>query len=114
MLAVPRNEVLRAGVDAWKVNEVYAQLPEEHWERLSVGAGSKGQRQYDGQGRMLAVSMDTAWGCYLLFRRSCSDPTGQAYVVNAPQAWDLATLAAVAGSRWHIESAFEIAKQQLC
>ena len=64
-------------------------------ERFRVGAGSKGPRQYDGQGRILAAPTDTDGGRYLLFRRSCTDPTAwQDYVVGAPQACDLATLAA--------------------
>ena len=98
VLAVPRNEVLRAGVEAWAVNDMYAQLPEEAWARLSVGAGSKGPRQYDWQIRILVAPTDTAWGRYLLFRRSCSDPTAwQTYVVGAPQACDLATLGGSGG-----------------
>ena len=99
VLAVPRNEVLRAGGDAWKVSEVYARLAEEDWERLRVGAGSKGQRQNDWQVRILVAPTNTTWGRYLLFRRSCSDPTTwQAYVVGAPQTCDLVTLVAVAGT----------------
>ena len=33
--------------------------------------------------------------------------------MGAPQAWDLATRATVAGTRGHIESAFEMAKQEV-
>ena len=86
---------------------------DREWYRLSAGAGSKGERWYDWQCWVLAEPEAADWGRYLLFRRSLADPDAwQAYVAFAPQACDLETLVAVAGSRWCIENAFEAAKQE--
>ena len=80
------------------------------------GLGAKGPRVYDWQCRVLAEPEDAAWGRYLLFRRSATDPADgcQAYLVYAAQrqACALETLVQVAGTRWCIESAFEAAKQE--
>ena len=38
---------------------------------------------------------------------------GQAYLVWGPPACDVPTLVRIAGSRWRIESAFELAKQEV-
>ena len=52
--------------------------------------------------------------CPLLFRRACAQPEKwQAYLVWGPQVCDVPTLVRVAGSRWRIESAFEVAKQEV-
>ena len=60
----------------------------------------------------LAEAADADKGHCLLFRRSCAQPEQwQAYLVWGPQACDVPTLVRVAGSRWRIESAFEMAKQ---
>ena len=61
---------------------------------------------------MLAEGTDEDKGHYLLFRRACAQPEKwQAYLVWGPQAC-VPTLVRVAGSRWRIESAFEMAKQE--
>ena len=101
MLAVPRNESLWVGSNRVECQE---------WHRLSAGAGSKGERGYDWQCRVLAEPEDAAWGRYLLFHRFLADPDGWlAYVAFAPQSCGLEMLMAVAGSHWHIEHAFKAA-----
>ena len=113
MLAVPRNESLWVGRDIWTPEAVHAVHAGREWYRLSAGAGSKGERGYDWQCRVLADPEAADWGRYLLFRRSLADPDDwQAYVAFAPQGCDLETLVAVAGRRWCIEHAFESARQE--
>ena len=95
------------------MDEVQAVHRDRAWRRISAGAGSKGERWYDWQCRVLAEPEDADWGHCLLFRRSCTDPDDwQAYVAFAPRDCDPGTIVAVAGSRWHVESAFEAAKQE--
>ena len=61
---------------------------------------------------MLVEAEAVAWSHYLLFRRAPADPEAwQAYLVRAPRTCDLATIVRVAGRRWTIEHAFEMAKQ---
>ena len=114
LLAVPAHENFLVGRYGIVVGEVYAALAEEDWQRLSAGPGSKGERGYDWQCLVLAEGEDADKGYCLLFRRSCTPPeTWQAYLVWGPQACDVPTLVRVAGSRWRIESAFEMAKQEV-
>ncbi len=46
----------------------------QEWQRLSTGAGSKGERWSDWQCRVQAEPEHTDWGRYLSFRRSPADP----------------------------------------
>ncbi len=62
----------------------------------------------------LAEGADADKGYYLLFRRACGQAEKwQAYLVWGPPICDVPTLVRIAGSRWHIESAFELAKQEV-
>ncbi len=114
LLAVPAHETFLVGRYEVVVGEVHAALAEGDWQRLSAGPGSKGERWYDWQCLVLAEAVDADKGYYLLFRRACGQPQKwRAYLVWGPQACDLSTLVRVAGSRWRIESAFELAKQEV-
>ena len=114
LLAVPAHERFLVGRYAYVVGEVYADLAEEDWQRLSAGPGSKGERGYDWQCLVLAEGADADKGYYLLFRRACAQPQKwQAYLVWGPPACDVPALVRIAGSRWRIESAFELAKQEV-
>lgn len=96
-------------------SEIAAQV--QSWQRLSAGDGSKGPRLYDWAWtplwRLQLTPEEQAWGHWLLVRRSLDDPTESAYyVVFAPrEGIPLEVLARVAGMRWRIESAFEMARR---
>ena len=77
--------------------------------RLLDGTSLPGPREL-----VLAEAADAEKGCYLLFRRACVQP--EAWQVNfvwSSQTCDVLTLVWVAGNRWRIESAFEMAKQDV-
>ncbi len=87
------------------------------WQRLSAGHGAKGERLYDWAwqklGRLQITAEDRQWGHWLLVRRSLEEPTEWAYyVVFGPAQTTLPELVRVAGSRWNIESCFEMAKAE--
>jgi SRSO17 transposase len=89
-------------------------LPKDAWQRLSAGAGSKGERFYDWARVRLTRLQQPPWDHWLLVRRSRRDPTDLAYyVVFGPAETSLTTLARVAGQRWTIEECFEVAKQEV-
>ncbi len=114
LLAVPAHETFLVGRYEYVVGEVYAALAEADWQRLSAGPGSKGERWYDWQCLVLAEGADADKGYYLLFRRACAQPEKwQAYLVWGPPTCDVPALVRIAGSRWRIESAFEMAKQEV-
>ena len=86
LLAVPAHERFLVGWYEYVVGEVYADLAEGDWQRLSAGPGSKGERGYDWQCLVLAEGADADKGYYLLFRRTCAQPQKwQAYLVWGPR-----------------------------
>ena len=94
------------------------QLPQDSWQTLSAGDGTKGPRLYDWAlhelYRYQPTVEDQARGHWLLLRRSRSNLQELAYyVVFAPRQTSLQEMVHVAGRRWSIESSFEVAKSQL-
>src|SRR3954470_18496294 len=117
VLAIRSNEklwsVLKERHGQHSATELTQALPKTAWQRLSAGAGSKGERLYDWARVRLARLQQPPWDHWLLVRRSRRDPTDLAYyVVFGPAETSLATLARVAGQRWAIEECFEVAKQE--
>jgi SRSO17 transposase len=91
------------------------------WQRLSAGAGSKGERLYDWAYCELADldagEYDDArtglWTRGLLIRRSLGDGELAFFSTWCPAGTPIATLVAVEGRRWAIEDAFETTKNEL-
>lgn len=99
-----------------QADEIAAALPDDEWQTLSAGAGSKGERWYEWASvplmRLQLSEEERRWGHYLLIRRSRSQSDELAYYVvfaRREQA-SINTLARVAGQRWKIEQGFQIAK----
>jgi SRSO17 transposase len=95
-----------------KVSDHVPDIPQDAWQRLSCGAGTKGERFYDWA-LVTWLSPDheefrRGW----LIRRSISDPTDVAhYFTHGPQEAPLEKVLQIAGRRWTIEECFEQAKQ---
>lgn len=105
----------RKAREAQRVDQVVAGLAAETWQCRSAGAGSKGPRLYDWAWLEMESSRLPA-GCkrFLLARRSLEDADDIAYYfVFAPGAVTLQEVVEAAGLRWHIESGFEQAKQEV-
>jgi SRSO17 transposase len=114
VLAVAKNEPLWwQGQKYVRADQIAEALPARAWERMSAGAGSKGERLYDWAMRLLWRLQITAEECrfghYLLVRRSLDEKREHAYyVVYALRGkTSLQTLVNVAGRRWEIEIGFE-------
>jgi SRSO17 transposase len=91
-----------------RADELAALAPQRGWQRLSAGAGSKGQRLSD----WLILYPGTPTH-QLLVRRSISKPTELAYyIVHTPTPVPLAELVRVAGSRWAVEETFQFTKNE--
>ena len=112
VLAVPMNQ--RIGL-THRADEVVASWEASQWQRLSAGEGSQGPRFYDWAWQSLDFRWtEPGWKQWLLARRSLSDPTKIAYYfVFAPEWVSLEQVVQAAGSRWQVEEAFELAKQQV-
>ena len=90
------------------------QIPEEDWQRLSAGEGSKGPRLYDWGRVSIRPWSDPDQSHWLLVRRSIADPDDLAYYACfSPTGATVAELVRVAGHRWIIEDAFKEAKQEV-
>jgi SRSO17 transposase len=112
VLAVPKNQ--RIGL-THRADEVVASWQASRWQRLSAGEGSQGPRLYDWAWQSLDFWWtESGWKQWLLARRSLSDATEIAYyLVFAPESVTLEQVVRAAGSRWQVEEAFGLAKQQV-
>ncbi len=114
VLAVTGQEMLYIGGKGWRVKDLLPRIPADGWQRLSCGAGSKGEREFAWAWQEVNQGHGDAWKRWLLVRRSLSDPQQMtAFRAFAPADTSLETLAAVAGRRWCIECCFEQAKGEV-
>jgi SRSO17 transposase len=111
VLAVACSHVVWDRGHQVRVAALVDQIPPEAWQRIAVGAGSKGPRVYDWACARLPYDTEPSWAQWLLLRRSVSDPAELAfYRAFGPEATMVAELARVAGARWTIEESFQRAK----
>ena len=118
VLAVKNNEPLWADTEDGSAQvaarELAQQIPDDWWQRLSAGEGSKGPRLYDWGWLPIRPWSEPGQGHWLLVRRSIADPDDLAYYACFGAAeTPLAELVRVAGTRWIIEDAFKEAKQEV-
>jgi SRSO17 transposase len=106
---------------AGTAKEIAAELDDAAWQRLSAGAGGKGDRLYDWAYCELAdleaaeadESRTGMWTRGLLIRRRLSDGDLSFFSTWCPAGTGIATLVSVEGRRWAIEDMFETTKTEL-
>jgi len=106
---------------AGTAEEIAVELDDSVWQRLSAGAGTKGERLYDWADCELAdleageydAERSGLWTRGLLIRRSLNDGELAFFSTWCPAGTGIAVLVAVEGRRWAIEDAFETAKTEL-
>ena len=111
VLAIAADQRLwRSDMRQHRVDEIAGQLPRRSWKRLSAGHGAKGERLYDWA--LLPWAEHEGGEHALLVRRSLeAKPEYAFYFTYAPKKQStLKTLVGVAGQRWAVESAFQMAK----
>jgi SRSO17 transposase len=109
-------QVAPAPPGASTVSAIVASWPAEQWQRLTVAAGEKGLRTYDwAQGRVVESQRGRPRvACWLLARRSITDPTDIAYYLSdASGDTSLQTLASVTAVRWTVEQCIEESKGEV-
>ena len=108
VMAISCDQRLSTPTGRVRADELAALAPTRGWQRLSAGAGSKGQRLYDWL--LINPGADDR---QLLVRRSISKPTELAYyIVHSSTPVPVAELVRVAGSRWGIEETFQFSKNE--
>lgn len=106
---------------AGAATDIAEDLPADVWQRLSAGAGAKGERFHDWAYLELADldagDYDNAftgvWTRGLLIRRNIADDDLTFFTTWCPQGTPIETLVRVEGHRWAIEDSFETAKNEL-
>jgi SRSO17 transposase len=101
--------------------EIAGALDPSAWQRLSAGAGSKGERLFDWAYLELAdleaaeynETLAGLWTRGLLIRRNIADGGLAFFTTWCPAGTAMETLVAVEGRRWAIEDGFETAKNEL-
>nr|WP_107488208.1 IS701 family transposase [Streptomyces sp. gb14] len=117
VLAVPKSQF---SVGCSRIEGLFAQAPNEAWEKVSCGDGAKGPRVYHWAAvRLPAVAEFDYQGDvpyrmrWALARRSISKPEEIAYfLAYAPLHVTVQELVRVAGARWAIEECFQAAKNE--
>ncbi|MER7468301.1 IS701 family transposase [Streptomyces sp. NPDC097981] len=117
VLAVPKSQFT---VGCSRIEVLFAQAPDEAWEKISCGDGAKGPRVYHWAAvRLPAVAEFDYQGevphrmRWALARRSISKPDEIAYyLAYAPLQVTVQELVRVGGARWAIEECFQAAKNE--
>ena len=108
VLAIARSHPVTTAGGALRADALASKLPLRAWQRMSAGAGAKGQRWYD----WAWVSIDPAppGHRWLLIRRHRRTRELAYYRCYAPRHVPLATLVRAAGRRWAVEEDFQAGK----
>jgi SRSO17 transposase len=118
VLAVAKSAQVRTAAGVNKAIDLAVFLPADAWQRLSAGAGAKGQRWYDWA--LIDCTdpvLPEAEGMQgLLVRRRIPSRPGEKieyafYRVHSPQPAPMAALVRVAGTRWKVEESFAGGKE---
>jgi SRSO17 transposase len=116
-LAVTCQEQVEVQGERKRVDRIAEGLEPDQWQRLSVGDGSKGPRDFDWARIELAKPEQEGWQQWLVVRRSLVEgekPAERAYVlVFAPSGTTLAAMAVAIGTRWSVEQCFEEGKGEV-
>ena len=115
VLAVAKSHrvVRHRAIAGERADRIAAALPRRAWNRYSAGPGSKGARDYDWAFVNIVAPEDerAAGGRHtLMIRRRISDGQLAFYRCWTHHPQGLPTLVKVAGTRWHIETGFQTAK----
>ena len=113
VLCVSGKESLWIGFGQHRVSKLLANLESDHWESISCGDGSKGERIYDWQTIALNCPSDVGFMRCLLVRKNQTTGELRGYVCFAASTTTLMELVQIAGIRWTVESSFAETKSQV-
>lgn len=117
VLAVGCDQRIPTAAGPQRADALTASLPRWAWQRLSAGAGAKGDRVYDWAwighpdptGSAEDPSDTQCW--WLLIRRNRTTGELAFYRCYSPQPVPLRELVRIAGTRWRIEESFQASKE---
>lgn len=109
VLGVGCNRTVPTAAGKARVDVLTADLPTQAWQRLSAGAGSKGERYYSWA-LIDTTEHPRVGSCHVLVRRNDSTKEFAFYRCYSPTPVPLNTLVRVAGRRWTVEESFQTSK----
>jgi SRSO17 transposase len=116
-LAVSCQEQVEVQGERKRVDRLADALGPDQWQRITVGDGSKGPRDFDWAAVELAPPDKPGWKKWLIVRRSLVEgkkPAERAYMlVFAKVETTLAQMAEAIGTRWTVEQCFEEGKGEV-
>ncbi len=116
-LAVSCQEQVEVEGERKRVDRIADGFEPDQWQRISVGDGSKGTREFDWARIELVKPEQEGWQKWLVVRRRLVEgekPADRAYVlVFAPTGTTLAEMATAIGTRWTVEQCFEEGKGEV-
>jgi SRSO17 transposase len=111
VMAIRCSDTLTTPAGEQRADALIAAVPARAWQKISVGAGAHGPREYAWARVPVRPGWERGRGHWLLARRSLADPDEIAYYAcYGPRRSSTAGLAWIAGSRWHIEECVQQAK----
>ncbi len=106
VMAVSGKTYVWMGMRQVRISEIMEHLPDNGWQRLSTGAGSKGEKYYDWLSLPITCAIK-GFRKYFLVRRSLSHPEKRrGYLCCCKENTPLLDLVRVAGTRWTVEMCF--------
>ncbi len=114
VLSVSGKAYVWQGIKQWRISAILKELPEDGWQRISAGRGTKGERFYDWISMPLNPPPVDGFNRCLLVRRSVSRPDElRAYICCHPCGTHIGDLVRVAGLRWTVEMCFAESKSEV-
>lgn len=115
VLAVSCNTYVCKELEQLPVNTLMSRIPENDWQQLNAGNGSKGPRMYDWARILINSPWEPEWERWLLIRRNLKNKKEEVayYIVFCKAETSLKEMIYVAGRRWTVEECFERAKDNV-
>ncbi|SCF15499.1 SRSO17 transposase [Micromonospora marina] len=108
VLAVACSAEVTTKAGKFRADTLAARVPKRAWQKLSAGAGAKGNRFYDWA--VIDLTEPSPGHRQLLIRRNRRTGELAYYRCHSISRVPLATLVRVAGSRWRVEETFQTEK----
>lgn len=108
VLAVACSAEVTTGAGRFRTDALAAKVPQRAWQKLSAGAGAKGNRFYGWA--VIELAEPRPGSHRLLIRRNRTTGELAYYRCFSPTSASLTTLVRVAGARWRVEETFQAGK----
>lgn len=109
VLAVACSAEVTTSAGKFRADTLAAKVPKRAWQKLSAGAGAKGNRFYDWA--VIDLAGTGPGHRHLLIRRNRRTGELACYRCHSTRPAPLTTLVRVAGSRWRVEETFQTEKE---